>query len=295
MPRLNRWAIAAALAPAGACAHEVAADGDRAPAWVVVSMAVSLALYAIGAWRLRNRAGRSRREWAVRGAAFAGGWLALAAALLSPLDRLGVQLFSVHMLQHELLMVLAAPLLVVAQPLGVWAWALAPSLRRGAGALLHAPPWRAAWRVLQWPALAWALQAIALWGWHVPALFELALHDSGWHTLQHTSFFATALLYWWTVLGARTREKQGVAIASLFTTMMHSGALGALIVLSPRLWYPAYAERAPLYGLSALEDQQLGGLLMWIPAGFAYFAVGLLLALRWSGLAPRRVREAAIG
>jgi cytochrome c oxidase assembly factor CtaG len=189
------------------------------------------------------------------------------------------------MLQHELLMAVAAPLLVASHPLGVWSWALSLPARRAIGAALHRPAWQHLWYWLCMPAAAWSLHAIALWGWHVPALFDAAVHDPLVHTLQHTSFLASALLYWWTVLRAQTRAAQGVAVASLFATMLHSGALGALLALSPQAWYAAYAHRTLAFGLGALEDQQLGGLVMWVPAGLIYLAAGLALAARWGALA----------
>ncbi len=217
--------------------------------------------------------------------AFAAGWFALVLALASPLDRFGTRSFAAHMLQHELMMAVAAPLLVAAHPLGVWSWALALPARRAIGAALHRPAWRRLWHWLCVPATAWSLHAIALWGWHVPALFDAAVHDPMVHTWQHTSFLASALLYWWTVLRAQTRAAQGVAVASLFATMLHSGALGALLALSPQAWYGAYADGTLAFGLSALEDQQLGGLVMWVPAGLVYLAAGLALAARWGALA----------
>jgi putative membrane protein len=97
------------------------------------------------------------------------------------------------------------------------------------------------------------------------------------HALQHASFLGTALLFWWSVLG---REAPGLALASLFTTMLHTGALGALLALSSSPWYAPYIGATAAYGLTPLEDQQLGGLVMWIPAGFAYLGAGLALAAR---------------
>jgi len=114
-------------------------------------------------------------------------------------------------------------------------------------------------------------------------------HGYGWHAWQHASFLGSALLFWWTVLGAPTRRAQGAAVVSLFTTMMHSGALGALLTFAAQPWYAGYAGHAdPATGLLPLEDQQLGGLLMWIPGGLVYLVAGLALAARWSGLADVR-------
>jgi cytochrome c oxidase assembly factor CtaG len=124
------------------------------------------------------------------------------------------------------------------------------------------------------------VHALALWLWHVPALFEAALTHPSVHVLQHSSFLGSALLFWGSVFGRAPRRAGAVALASLFTTMVHTGALGALLTFSPTVWYPHYAQGAVL-GLGALEDQQLGGLIMWVPAGGAYLAAALAILAGW--------------
>jgi putative membrane protein len=135
---------------------------------------------------------------------------------------------------------------------------------------------------------AWVLHALALWLWHLPVFFQAALLSPLVHILQHTCFFGSALAYWWSVFG-RARTPKGSAIASLFTTTLHTSVLGALLTFAPWPWYAAEGGRA--FGLSALEDQQLGGLIMWVPGGLAYMMAGLLLVHRW--LAPPRGRARA--
>ena len=180
------------------------------------------------------------------------------------------------MVQHEMLMVVAAPLLVLGRPLAAWTWALPAAWRPRVGAATKRPRWRH----LTHPLTAWGLHALALWGWHLAWLFDAALAHPATHALQHASFLGTALLFWWTTLGGERRALRGAAIASLFTTMLHTGALGALMTLSPLLWYGRYAATSAVYGLDPLADQQLGGLIMWIPASVAYLAVGLALVSR---------------
>jgi len=204
--------------------------------------------------------------------------------LTSPIDVLGAALFSAHMVQHELLMVVAAPLFVMSRPLEAWAWALPAAWRQplaGAGRLR---PVAATWRAITAPFGAWTLHAVALWGWHIPFLFEAALMNVWVHALQHASFLGTALLFWWSVLGRGMRRPDAAALASLFTTLLHTGALGALLTFAPHPWYATYADGT--LGLTALEDQQLGGLAMWVPGGLAYMAAGLALVAAW--LAPPR-------
>lgn len=249
--------------------------------WVLALLALSAALYGAGLLRLWRRAGVGRGIGRWQAAAFATGWLALAAALVTPLDALGSRLFAAHMVQHELLMVVAAPLLVLGRPLAAWTWAFAPPQRRRIGA---ATRWRwlaAAWDAITRPVTAWTLHALALWAWHVPVLFEAALRHEAVHVLQHTTFLGTALLFWWAVLGGDPRSPRGgFALAYLFTTMMHTGALGALLTFAPTAWYPAYEQAGGGFGLTPVEDQQLGGLIMWVPGGIAYVIAGLALVGR---------------
>jgi cytochrome c oxidase assembly factor CtaG len=134
---------------------------------------------------------------------------------------------------------------------------------------------RAAWRTCTDPVGAWTLHAVALWAWHVPVLFEAALADDAVHVAQHACFFASALFFWWSVF-ARGARRAGASVASVFTTMMHTSALGALLTFAPTPWYAHYAETSA-FGLSALEDQQLGGLVMWVPGAFAYLVAGLAI------------------
>lgn len=253
--------------------------------WVLACLALSLLLYAAGLAKLWPRLGQGRAQALGRAAYFGAGWLAMAAALASPLDPAGAMLFAAHMVQHELLMIVAAPLLVLGRPFGPWLWALPAAWRRAIGHGVHWRPWAAAWQAVTRPMSAWLIHFAALWVWHAPPLFQLALRDDTVHAWQHASFLFPALLFWWAVLGARG-PAPGAAMLYLFTTMMHTGALGALFALSGTVWYPAYGDGPLAFGLMPLEDQQLGGLVMWIPGGLAYVIAGLALCLRW--LAPVR-------
>ncbi|MEX3958436.1 cytochrome c oxidase assembly protein [Trinickia sp. EG282A] len=283
-------AFAACVAAPSALAHPLPPAERSIPPtfgweftpWVTPLLAVSLAAYWIGYARLRSRgnAGRAKRDAHL--IAFAAGWLVLAAALVSPLDSLSEALFSAHMVQHESMMIVAAPLLVAGRPLGLWVWALPRRARSGVGRVFQSRPWRAFWRWIVSPVPAWILHATALWVWHAPALFEAALANPLIHTLQHASFLITALLFWWSIVGdGATRRRSGHAMLSLFTTMAHTGALGALITLAPGLWYPSYIEPASALGFDPLHDQQLGGLIMWVPAALAYLLAALGVAGRW--------------
>jgi putative membrane protein len=275
--------------------HEGAplAPHDLWTAWsgdplVLAGLAFSAALYARGMARLRRRAGGhapARRREAL---AFWSGWVTLAVALVSPLHALGESLLSAHMAQHELLMVLAAPLLVLGRPFVVMLWGLPPGWRRTVGGWTSRL--RPLWRAISGVELAWLLHATAIVAWHVPSLYQLTVDSDLVHGLQHTSFLLTALLFWWSVLPAATlRNRHGGAILSLFSTMIYTGGLGALLTLAQRAWYPAYGEAAPLWGLTPLEDQQIAGLIMWVPGGVTYLLATLWLVAEWLRTSEARV------
>ena len=275
--------LAVAMSPAPAWAHAGAPvqPHDLWSAWtlslpITLPLAATLILYVVGVRALWGRAGNGRGVSVWRAAAFAAGWLALVVALVSPLHALGEALFSAHMAQHELLMTIAAPLLVLGRPLVPALFALPPGARRSASGWTQSPAFRSAWGRLTRPGTAWLLHAIAIWGWHLPRLYEATLQNDLVHTLQHLSFLGTALLFWWTVLHPAWSGR-GLAMLSLFTTMLHTGALGAILTVSSAVWYPAYARTTGAWGLTPLEDQQLGGLIMWIPGGAAYLIAALAL------------------
>jgi putative membrane protein len=257
---------------------------------VVISLALSGWLYARGVRRLWRESGKGVgiRKW--ESAAFAGGWLALFVALVSPLHPLGRVLFSAHMTQHEILMLIAAPLLVLGRPLIPYLWALPIEWRRRLGRAGKAKWFRGSWHTLTNPLVAWAVHALALWIWHAPALFQATIDDEFIHTLQHLSFLVSALFFWWSLVHSRrSLMGYGAAVLYVFTTSVHSGVLGALITFASALWYPAYATTTSPWGLTSLEDQQLGGLIMWIPAGLVYIAAGLALFAGWMRESERRV------
>lgn len=250
--------------------------------WVVIPMVMSAFLYCIGVARIWRHAGSGRGIRVGHCVAFAGGETALVAALLSPLDALGGHLFFAHMVQHEVLMLIAAPLFVLSKPLAAWSWALPRASRYDLPDFTRRRSIRGPWRAITHPLTAWGVHAVALWVWHVPALFGLALRHEGWHTLQHATFLITALLFWWSAIGGDARSShRGVALLSLFTTMIHTGALGALLTFAPRPWYPEYQATAAALGVDPLDDHQLGGLVMWIPGGVAYMIAALAIVGQW--------------
>ncbi|MFL6538490.1 MAG: cytochrome c oxidase assembly protein [Chthoniobacterales bacterium] len=277
-------------------AHEVGpANFDELKYWwafepgTVIPLLLSALLYAIGAIRLRRV--NKHAIGAVEISCFAAGWLTLVIALVSPLHPWGAVLFSAHMTQHELLMLVAAPLLVLGRPLVPFLWALPKSAARELGSWSRATWWQRIWRAITAPFVAWIIHAVVLWTWHIPALFEATRDSEFIHAVQHASFLFSALLFWWAVLHGRQRALGfGAAVLYMFTTALHSGLLGALLTFARTTWYPIYNDTTRTWGLTPVEDQQLGGLIMWIPAGVVYIIAGLALFAGWLREAEARAR-----
>ncbi len=259
---------------------------------VVGSLLLTGWLYLRGLRSLWRTAGRGRGVQIGEAISFAAGWLLLVVALISPLHRLGGILFSAHMTQHELLMALGAPLLVLGRPVVAWLWAMPLDRRKTLGAWAAVGPVQRTWRFLTQPLVAWTLHGVAIWVWHAPTLYQQTLNNEAVHTLQHLSFLGTGLLFWWALLrGKDGRLGRPVAVMYLFTTAVHTSLLGALLTFSSRLWYPLYASNTAAWGLTPLEDQQLAGVIMWVPAGVVYMVAALAIAASWLGeRRPRVVR-----
>jgi putative membrane protein len=260
---------------------------ELAHAWsfeplVVTSLVLTAGLFAVGLWRLRREKAGRKFLGIWEPMCFAGGWIALLTALVSPLHAWGSVLFSAHMTQHEVLILVAAPLLVLSRPLVVFLWAFPVEWSRRLGNIGKIPAVSRAWHWLTIPVVAWLVHAVALWTWHLPVLFDAVLHSELMHTLQHVSFLFSALLFWWALIhGPQGAMGYGAAVLYLFTTSIHSGVLGALLTIAGSVWYPSYIGLTSSWGLTPLEDQQLGGLIMWIPAGLVYVIAGLALFAGW--------------
>jgi cytochrome c oxidase assembly factor CtaG len=238
---------------------------------VVALLAITFILYTLGARKLQR--------WQC--AAFYGGWLSLVIALVSPLDHLSEKFFSAHMAQHEVLMVVAAPLFVLGRPLIAFLWAIPLRWRLPMSTWTQRAPVAAAWRAITNPLVATLVHAIALWTWHLPSLYQATLRSDAIHAVQHSSFLFSATLFWWALIHGRWgRLGYGVAIGYLFITAVHSGALGALVTFAPSVIYPIYGD---------LGDQQLAGLIMWIPAGVLLTIAAVALMAAWLKEAERRV------
>ncbi len=251
--------------------------------WVVTPLAISALLYSRGVWLLWRRAGAGRgiRYWQVL--CFAGGWLTLFGALCSPLHWYGEHLFTAHMIEHELLMAVAAPLLAVSRPIGAFLRAMPKKWRNAlTGAARSRIVQRSRNGVLD-PTIATILHAVALWVWHAPALFDATVTNEFLHRFQHISFLGTALIFWW-ALFRRPRSQLGSGAIHVSATMAHMSLLGLLLAMAPRVLYQVQTAAAPEFGLTPLQDQQLGGMIMWVPAGTIYAVIAIAMLAFW--LAP---------
>ncbi|WP_458759613.1 cytochrome c oxidase assembly protein [Afipia sp. TerB] len=257
--------------------------------WIVSPLVVFALLYISGAAVLARRAVHTR-VW--HHLSCVAGWFTLAAALVSPLHWLGERLFTFHMIEHEIIMAVSAPLLVIARPVGTLLWSLPRRLRLKVGGMMRHHITRRLWDWLSAGRNATLLHAIAIWAWHAPALFDATIDNVFLHRLQHLSFFVTAVLFWWSVF---RRSEAGAAAWHVFITMLHTSALGALMALAPRVLYQQQTAAAAAWGLTPLEDQQLAGIIMWVPAGTIYAGAALALIAVWIKDASRNAdrRDAA--
>lgn len=248
-----------------------------------VSLGAIVALYATGlphVWR------KSIRPW--QAVSFFLGCASVWTSLLSRLDAWSDVFFSAHMGQHEILMLVSAPLMVLGRPWLVTLHALPARTRNlvADGARASIPLWER----LTGPLTVLLLHAAVLWAWHVPSAFEAALHHDALHAVQHLMFFLTAALFWWALVHGRYgRLGYGIGVLYVFATAMHTQVLGVLFTFGHHAWYPTHAMRTAASGVNPIEDQQLAGIVMWIPFGVVFILSGLALFAAWLGEAERRV------
>lgn len=269
---------------------------------VIIVLALAGTFFVRGWLRLRLRArhhhrygqGSYRRApWRLtavwRLVAFLSGLLVIALALLSPIDALGQQLFLMHMVQHILLVMVAPPLLLVANPFPFILWGLPDSWRLKIGAGLSRGLHREATgrrflRTATNPGMTWLIWVITLIGWHDPALYNAALEHEWVHDLEHLSFFLASMLLAWHVTGAGPRIHKQFGLmgrtALVIAVIPPNMLTGLVLALSTQVFYSYYTAVPRLWGLSALADQQIGGFIMWVPGSMMYIVYALVLIYR---------------
>jgi len=258
--------------------------------WVLVCLGLAVFGYAYGLRRLDAHA-RSRIFGILRTTSFAAGIAALFVALISPLDALDDQLFSAHMVQHLLLMMVAAPLLVCSRPAMAFLWAFPVSTRRVIGRIWTGGLHRSVTALMS-PLVVWLLCSMVLWFWHLPGPYGWALANEGIHTLEHFCFFISALMFWSLVIApfGRRRLDYGSTLIFVATLGVQNGLLGALLTLAGHSFYNAHVNTTEAWGLTPLEDQQLAGIIMWIPASVIHLTSLGVLFVMWMRHAEREAR-----
>lgn len=247
--------------------------------WIWMPLLLFVALYLKGIFSMRSK----RRTFGVLQPralfCFGSGVAGLFIALIWPLDALGEISFAAHMAQHMVLIAIAAPLLVLATPSVPVAVALS-GLWPPTFALLARM--RKMFRFALRPNVAFSIHAAVIWLWHAPLLFDAALRLAWLHVIEHMSFLGSGMLFWTALKQAGNSSGDGHGIAALWTlaTLIHTGMLGALITFAPRLIYSSYGD-GDVISLRAMEDQQLAGLIMWIPAGLCYLIAGIGFTAAW--------------
>jgi cytochrome c oxidase assembly factor CtaG len=253
---------------------------------VLVPLVLLAAVYVRG-WGRLVRAGRGRpRASGARLAAYLAGLASVVLALCSPVEYLAELSFSAHMVQHQLLTMTAAPLLLLGDPFPRLLWGLPRGMRRPVAALFVRPgPARRALRTLTWMPVAGVLYTVTLWGWHHPRAYEAALRLPRLHDLEHLAFFGAALLFWWPVVNPAPRLRRltggtmyGVRIAYVILATAQNTLLGAVLGLSERVFYPTYAAAPRLLAeWGPVDDQAFGGGIMWSGSHMFLLAVLVLL------------------
>jgi putative membrane protein len=281
------WAGASAGPPplANAIALPVPVAWNWRPE-VLLPLALLLTVYGIGWWRLRGRSRSLAPPW--RLLSWISGIVAVGAALISPIDRLADDLFFVHMIQHLLLIKVAAPAMLLANPLPAILWGLPRPIRLPAGRLL-APgaPVRIAAQALTWLPVAWLAYTVTLWLWHLPGPYDAALGDRLLHDGEHLAFFWTAVLFWWPLIGPAprlgNRAQPGARIVYLVLAAFQETVLGLLLAVVPWVLYSSYALAPRVLVLGAQEDQAWGGIIMWGAGGAIDMLAVLVLVFRLLG------------
>lgn len=251
---------------------------------VFLILGLLTAMYWHGIRQLWQQAGHGRGISHRQMMIFLSGVAALLVALISPLDILGQQLGFVHVVQHMMLIMVAAPLLVLGSTGQALTWSLPVPMRSMLSRSYRRLRRLGMRRYVLWqPILIWTCFALVLWLLHVPELYEAALRNRFLHDLQHIAFVIAACLFWRVVLDpiSSLRLNPMLGVMYLFATCLQCSAMGVFMAFSPSVWYSAYIDTTPAWGMSPLLDQQIAGYVMWIPACFIYAIAAAVIFGHW--------------
>lgn len=263
---------------------------------IIIPLLLLGTLFVTGWWRLRRRS--RQRGWRALGAtwrpiAYVAGLLVIGVALMSPIEVLVQQLFFMHMIQHLLLIMIAPPLLLLPNPMPYILWGLPDSFRVKTGGVLNAVINKETiagqfLRKATSPVIIWFIFVGTIVGWHDPNLYNAALYYDTVHDLEHVTMFVAGMLYWWTVTGAGPRLQKHLGrmakIAFILAVIPPTMALGVVLAFSGDVIYTYYSDMPRLWGISALDDQRISGIIMWIPGGMMQFmTAGVLIFMILSG------------
>ena len=257
--------------------------GSMFIALILVPIAV---VYMLGWFRIRS----DRREGisARRSGCFLAGLLLIWVATASSIAALDQHFLTIHMIQHLFLMTFAPPLIWLGEPLRAVSEGLPQRVRPLVVKAFKRTSVRQLWITITRPKFSLLAASMALIGWHIPALFMLGMHSNTWHALEQVSFLATGLLFWWPVVHPwpSVGKQDFSIIVYLFLATLPCDILSAFLVFCDRVVYPVYASVPNPLGLTALQNQQCAGALMWTSVTVVYLAVGAMLSMHL--LSPAR-------
>jgi len=252
------------------------------PPAATFAIVLSALVYLRGWWLLRRAGSPNLPPW--RAITFLLGLFSLWVALASPMDVLNGFVLTAHMLQHMVLMMFAPPLILLGAPLIPMVRGLPIfAAREFAGPFLNWPLAGRIGRTLTHPVCALLLMGVAMFAWHTPVLYELALRSAAWHQVEHACFLLTSLIFWWPVVQpwpSKAQWPRWAMVPYLLIADLQNTALSAILVFSDRVLYPSYSATPRLFGFSALEDQIAAGAIMWVIGSLAFIVPAIIMAVQ---------------
>jgi putative membrane protein len=276
--------------PAVNTADPASSLGDLVSRWDLTDPSALLVLalasaYIFGLARLSARAHASPLE-SKRVYAGVAGFAAIYIAIAGPFDAFAAEAFWLHMLQHIIISMIGAPLILLSSPMPAYLWAMPETMRLGAGELLRSKGVPV--RLLRWlidPRITVPLFMGTLYAWHAPVLFSAALENNAVHHLQHFTFFASAALFWWPIIGpapVRSKLSYPQRLLYLLSVVTPTAVLASIITMSRGIIYDDYLNGPMHFGMTTLEDQTMAGLILWLPGNALYLSALTAIFFTWA-------------